>query len=162
MSVAIIGAGKSGALCLAQARRNLQGNGQLLCIDVSRSSLDELSAIGLIDRAICIDATKSMTVLELVSEATNGALCDLVVNCASVSNTEMSSILCARDGGTVIFFSMATQFAASALGAEGIGKDVVLVIGNGYVPGHAELTLQLLRSNNKLKQLFETRYLRRM
>ena len=49
-------------------------------------------------------------------------------------------------GGTVIFFSMATSFSAAALGAEGLAADVTMLIGNGYVPGHAELALDLLRT----------------
>lgn len=160
MTVGIIGAGKSGALGLAQARRNLGGTGQLLCIDISQKSLDQLAALALADRVLCVDATRPIAVMDAVSAATGGRLCDVVVNCASVSDTEMSAILSTRAGGTVIFFSMATHFATSALGAEGVGKDVVLLMGNGYVPGHAELTLELLRSNHALKQLFETRYVR--
>ncbi len=85
---------------------------------------------------------------------------DLVVNCASVAGTEMASILAVKDGGTVIFFSMATSFTAAALGAEGVGKDATLLVGNGYVPGHAELTLDLLRRNAALRALFEARYAR--
>jgi L-erythro-3,5-diaminohexanoate dehydrogenase len=96
--------------------------------------------------------------METVSRLTGGALADLVVNCASVPNTEMASILSVRDGGTVIFFSMATSFTTAALGAEGVGKDVQMIVGNGYVPGHAELTLNLLRRNADLRKLFEQRY----
>jgi len=47
---------------------------------------------------------------------------------------------------------------AMALGADGVGKDVTLLMGNGYVPGHAQLTLNLLRSEPALLRLFETRY----
>jgi L-erythro-3,5-diaminohexanoate dehydrogenase len=72
--------------------------------------------------------------------------------------TGMACILAARDGGTVLFFSMATSFTAAALGAEGVGKDAHLVIGNGYVPGHADLALGLLRANRPLRALFEARY----
>ena len=52
---------------------------------------------------------------------------------------EHGAILATADGGTVIFFSMATSFAAAALGAEGLAADVTMLVGNGYVPGHAEL-----------------------
>ena len=38
------------------------------------------------------------------------------------AHTELSSILCTRDGGTVYFFSTAVRFTAAALGAEGVGK----------------------------------------
>ena len=89
---------------------------------------------------------------------TGGHGADLVINCASVPNTEMASILSVRDGGTIIFFSMATSFTSAALGAEGVGRDVTMLIGNGYVPGHADLALGLLRRNAGLKKLFESRY----
>ncbi len=46
-----------------------------------------------------------------------------------------------RDRGKVYFFAMSTSFTAAALGAEGIGRDVDLYIGNGYAHGHAEHTL---------------------
>jgi L-erythro-3,5-diaminohexanoate dehydrogenase len=55
---------------------------------------------------------------------------------------------------------MATSFTAAALGAEGVGKDALLVVGNGYVPGHAELTLDLLRRHPPLRAHFEERYAR--
>ena len=159
MRVAILGAGKSGALCLAQARRAMQGKGQLFALDVSQAALDRLFGIGLCDRALAVDATQAVEVMQKVSEATGGALCDLVVNCASVGNTEMATVLATREGGTAVFFSMATSFTAATLGAEGVGKDITLVMGNGYAKGHAELTLSLLRGEPKLRALFEERYL---
>jgi L-erythro-3,5-diaminohexanoate dehydrogenase len=105
-----------------------------------------------------VDATKAVDVMQAVSAATGGQLADLVVNCASVPNTEMATILSSKEGGTAIFFSMATSFSGAALGAEGVGKDVTMIVGNGYVPGHADLTLELLRSEPGLRALFEKRY----
>ncbi|RKH38218.1 L-erythro-3,5-diaminohexanoate dehydrogenase [Corallococcus sp. AB049A] len=159
MTVAVLGAGKSGALCLAQARRSLESRGKLLALDISQKALDALSAIGLCDEALKVDATQGVDVMEAVQKATGGQLCDLVVNCASVGNTEMASLLSVKDGGTVIFFSMATSFTTAALGAEGVGKDVTMLVGNGYVPNHAALTLELLRTEPALRQLFEARYI---
>lgn len=158
MQVAILGAGKSGALALAQARRSMAGKGQLLALDISQAALDTLRGLGLCDVALRVDATQAVEVLEAVQAATDGTLCDLVVNCASVPNTEMATILSVRDGGTALFFSMATSFTAATLGAEGVGKDVTLLMGNGYVPGHAELTLELLRTDTRLRELFAARY----
>ncbi|HEX8440833.1 L-erythro-3,5-diaminohexanoate dehydrogenase [Archangium sp.] len=158
MTVAVLGAGKSGALCLAQARRNLKGQGRLLALDISEPALTALQGMGLCDAALQVNATQAVDVMESVSRATEGALCDLLINCASVGNTEMASILSVKDGGTVIFFSMATSFTAAALGAEGVGKDVTMVVGSGYVPGHADFTLELLRAEPALRRLFESRY----
>jgi L-erythro-3,5-diaminohexanoate dehydrogenase len=80
------------------------------------------------------------------------------VNCVNVPGTEAASILLAREGGTVLFFSMATSFTACALVAEGLGKDVALLIGSGYVPGHADLALGMMREHPELRRIFEERY----
>ena len=76
----------------------------------------------------------------------------------NVQNTEMTTILPVKDGGTVYFFSMATSFTKSALGAEGVGKDVNMIIGNGYTKGHANTTLNDLREHEGIRKLFETTY----
>ncbi len=159
MRVVMLGAGKSGALCLAQARESMQGQGQLIALDISQPAIEALSALGLCDAFAKVDATQGVEVMETISKLTDGKLADLVVNCASVPNTEMASILSVRDGGTVIFFSMATSFTTAALGAEGVGKDVQMIVGNGYVPHHATLTLELLRRQAGLRKLFEQRYI---
>ena len=159
MRIAVLGAGKSGALCLAQAHRSTGGKGQLLALDISEKALATLAELGVSDVSLRVDATRPVEVLEAVRKATGGALCDLVVNCATVGGTEMATVLATRDGGTAIFFSMATSFTAAALGAEGVGKDVTMLIGNGYVPGHADLTLDLLRTDARLRVFFAGRYL---
>jgi L-erythro-3,5-diaminohexanoate dehydrogenase len=72
----------------------------------------------------------------------------------------MSAILSTRDGGTIYFFSMATSFTRAALGAEGFSRDVSMLIGNGYCPGHADATLRLLREEHVLRTIFEERFAR--
>jgi L-erythro-3,5-diaminohexanoate dehydrogenase len=159
MRVLVLGAGKSGALVLAQARESLAGNGALAAADRSDEALAAVRRAGLCDHALRVDATDAVATLAAAGAA--GGRFDLVVNCASVPGTELASILAVRAGGTVLFFSMATSFTAAALGAEGVGKDATLLLGNGYVPGHAELALGLLRSNAALRALFEARFARR-
>jgi len=39
-----------------------------------------------------------------------------------------------------------------------VGKDLTMVVGNGFVPGHADLTLELLRSEPKLREHFAALY----
>ncbi|HEU4383777.1 MAG TPA: L-erythro-3,5-diaminohexanoate dehydrogenase [Anaeromyxobacteraceae bacterium] len=154
--VLVLGAGKSGALVCAQARASLAGRGEVAAADRSQAALEALARAGLAGRTLRVDLTDAVGTLRAVESA--GGPFDLVVNCASVAGTEMASILPVRDGGTVIFFSMATSFTAAALGAEGVGRDATLVIGNGYVPGHAELALDLLRRDAGLRALFHDRY----
>jgi L-erythro-3,5-diaminohexanoate dehydrogenase len=154
--VLVIGAGKSGALVCAQARELAGPTGLVVAADRSEAALAALARAGACDRTLPLDATDAVGALAAARGA--GGPFDVVVNCASVPGTEMASVLAARDGGTVVFFSMATSFTAAALGAEGVGKDATLVIGNGYVPGHAELTLSLLRRHPGVRALFLERY----
>ena len=70
----------------------------------------------------------------------------------------MSCVLPLRPRGRVYFFSMATSFTAAALGAEGVGKDVDMLIGNGFARGHDLFTLQMLRDHQPLRRLFRRRY----
>jgi len=154
-TVLILGAGKSGALCAAEA---MDRGARVLALDISQAAVDGFLEMGIADEAFVADATQPVQVLEKVLAATGGKGCDVAINCGSVPRTEMSTILATRDRGRVIFFSTATSFTAAALGAEGAGKDVDLLIGNGYAHGHAGLTLDLLRKHPKLRAHFESRY----
>ncbi|HZX97811.1 MAG TPA: NAD-binding protein [Myxococcales bacterium] len=147
--VLVLGAGKSGALACAQARKN---GARVTALDYHRQPAQRLVDEGLADAALALDATRPLEVYA----ATAGQY-DLVVNCASVPGTEMASILSAREGGEVLLFSMATSFTAAALGAEGVGKDVRLTIGNGYARGHARLALDLVRETPALQRIFAAR-----
>jgi L-erythro-3,5-diaminohexanoate dehydrogenase len=159
LRVLVLGAGKSGALVLAQARETLAGAGEVVAADRSEEALEAVERAGLCDRALHVDATDAVATLAAVEGA--GGPFDLVVSCASVPGTEMAALLSVRDGGTVLFFSMATSFTAAALGAEGVGKDATLLVGNGFVPGHAELALGLVRRHAGLRALLEARFVRR-
>jgi L-erythro-3,5-diaminohexanoate dehydrogenase len=70
----------------------------------------------------------------------------------------MSCILSTKEHGNVYFFSMASSFTKAALGAEGVGKDVNMIIGNGYATNHAAYALDIARENKKLLELFNKRY----
>ena len=51
---------------------------------------------------------------------------------------------------------MSTSFTKAALGAEGVGKDIDLFIGNGFAHGHAEHTLAMMREMPAVRALFES------
>ena len=50
---------------------------------------------------------------------------------------EPAAALLTADGGTVLFFSMATSFSAAALAADGIGTELRMIVGSGYAPDTA-------------------------
>ncbi len=153
--VLIIGAGgKSGLLCLHEAQKRAGVTGQVLAFEYSDDSLERIKKLALADAIIKGDATKPLEVLEKIKVATNGNMADVTINCVNIPNTEMASILATRNGGIIYFFSMATSFTAAALGAEGVGKDIDMYVGNGYTKGHAEIALNVLRENEQLKELF--------
>jgi len=93
-----------------------------------------------------------------VRDLTGGALSDLVINCTNVPDTEMGSILCCKERGLVYFFGMATSFTKAALGAEGVGKDIDMMIGNGYAAGHADVALDILRDSPEISALYRRLY----
>ncbi|MGE5560751.1 MAG: L-erythro-3,5-diaminohexanoate dehydrogenase [Chloroflexota bacterium] len=160
-TVFIIGAGgKSGLLCGYEAKKRAGVTGKVIGLCPSERSMPRALESGFYDVVVKGDATKPLEVLNLVSEATNGAMADLTINCVNVPGTEMASILATKDDGTIYFFSMATSFTAAALGAEGIGRDTTMIIGNGYTKGHAEIALQELRESPKLREMFERLYVK--
>ena len=111
----------------------------------------------LVDEIVIADARDPVGLAAKVEAA--GGPADVTVVCVDVPGCEGGAILSTKQGGTVIFFSMATSFAAAALGAEGLAADVTMLVGNGYVPGHADLALDLIRSTPALRALFERRVL---
>lgn len=157
--VLILGAaGKSGILCAYQAKKVVGPKGKIIGLDRKESQKEFLESLHIYDEIIIGDALNAIDTYHKISDVTQGKLCDLTINVVNVENTEMSSILCTKEQGTVYFFSMATSFTKAALGAEGIGKDVNMIIGNGYTKDHAEITLNLMRESKVLHDLFMERY----
>jgi L-erythro-3,5-diaminohexanoate dehydrogenase len=109
----------------------------------------------LADEIVVADARDPVGLAEKVEAA--GGPADVTVVCVDVPGCEGGAILSTRQGGTVIFFSMATSFSAAALGAEGLAADVTMLVGNGYVPGHAAFALDLIRGVPSVRRLFERR-----
>jgi L-erythro-3,5-diaminohexanoate dehydrogenase len=158
-SVLVLGAGgKSGILCCAEARRTGGKTARILGVESHAPFADDLRALGLCDEVLTLDARDPVAVRNAVLGANGGREVDISFSCVNVPDAEMSSILATRDRGTCYFFAMSTSFTKSALGAEGVGKDVELVIGNGYAHGHAEHSLAMLRSMDALRALFLQRY----
>jgi L-erythro-3,5-diaminohexanoate dehydrogenase len=150
-SVAVLGAaGKSGCLSLAAARDARAGH--LVGVVRNEREAEALRAASLADEVVVADATDPLAVAEAV-----GRCVDVTVVCVDVPRAEHGAVLTTADGGTVLFFSMATSFSAAALGAEGLAADVTMLVGNGYTPGHAALALDLYRRSRGVQALIESR-----
>jgi L-erythro-3,5-diaminohexanoate dehydrogenase len=152
--VAILGVGgKSGSLSAVAARR--AGAGRVIGVVPAEAEAAAVRAAGLADQVVLADARDPVALAEAVGAA--GGPADVTVVCVDVTGCEGGAVLATAPGGAVIFFSMATSFTAAALGAEGMAADVTMLIGNGYLPGHADLALDLIRAEPGVRRLFEAR-----
>jgi L-erythro-3,5-diaminohexanoate dehydrogenase len=155
-TVLILGAGgKSGLICTAAAKQKVGPTGRVIAAAHGRASRARAESLGAADVVLACDAKDAIATQEAVLAANSGKKVDITINCVSVPGTEMASILCTRDRGKVYFFSMATSFTAAALGAEGVGADVDLIIGNGYAENHSRIALDLIRHNSRLRAILE-------
>ena len=158
-SVLILGAnGKSGVLCGWEALKKVGPNGKVVGVVRNPKQVPALMDLGVYTDVIVADCTKPVEVLDAALAANDGKVYDISICCVNIESCEMSAILPVRDDGLVYFFSMATSFTKAALGAEGVGKDVTMIVGNGYTKNHAEITLNVLRENPKLRKLFDEKY----
>ncbi|MET0234501.1 MAG: L-erythro-3,5-diaminohexanoate dehydrogenase [Kibdelosporangium sp.] len=144
------GGGKSGSLSLAAARR--AGASRVIALVPTEAEAKAVEAAGLADEVVIADARNPVAVASAIDAQVN-----VTIVCVDVPGCEHGAVLATADGGTVVFFSMATSFSAAALGAEGLAADIEMIIGNGYVPGHAKFALDLIRTEPGVRELFEAR-----
>jgi L-erythro-3,5-diaminohexanoate dehydrogenase len=151
---AILGAaGKSGSLSAAAARR--AGAAAVIGVVRDEAEAAALARAGVTDQITVADARDPVGTAAAVTAA--GGPAGVTIVCVDVPGCEGGALLSTAQGGTVIFFSMATSFTAAALGAEGLAADATMLVGNGYVPGHAELALNLIRAEPGVRAMFEAR-----
>ena len=152
--VAVVGgAGKSGSLSLVAARH--AGARRTIGVVPDQQEAELLRDAGVADEVVLADARNPVALRDAVAAA--GGPADVTVVCVDVPGCEGGAILTTGEGGTVVFFSMATSFSAAALGAEGVAADITMLVGNGYVPGHAEFAIDLVRRDPGVRSLFERR-----
>ncbi|MEA4988767.1 MAG: zinc-binding dehydrogenase [Anaerovorax sp.] len=156
--VVVEGAGKAGLLCLAEAKRRVGVTGKVVCIEYSEKQCELIKDLGIADVVLNANGQEPVEAYNKYMEVMDGQLADFTVNTVSVPDTELSSIMVTKDSGMVYFFSMSTNFAKASLGAEGIKKYTPMLIGNGYYPGHAEITFDIVRSFPKLREYLTNRY----
>ena len=181
--VTVLGAGgTAGLLTLCALRKQLGSTGTIIAIEYSEKALQDIASLGVADILVQADATRPLDLLEQIRrkfeiyrrnaaiESTYGRqqckeayadhdyLADLAINVVNVPNTEFATILLTKTDGCILFFSMATSFTVAALGAEGIARQVEMHIGNGYMPDHGAVALQLLRDNPTLRAIFTERF----
>lgn len=152
--VVILGSGKSSILASYEAMKRVGPTGKVIVISNNQEELDYFLKNHLCHEVILSDATDPIQTYQKYLR-TNDQLADLVVNCTNVPDTEATTILLTKDFGISYFFSMATSFQKAALQAEGLAKNVELIIGNGYYPDHYKIALNCLIENPHILEFFK-------
>lgn len=149
--VLIVGAGHSGTLAAIAAVS--AGAAEVIVADIDAERLRRLASLLAAARAtgpakvrsVQADATDAVDFAARIGEPV-----ELCASCVDVTGAELACVLATRTDGHILFFSMATDFARAALGAEGAGSGATLEIGNGHFPGHADFVVSLLRAQRAL------------
>jgi L-erythro-3,5-diaminohexanoate dehydrogenase len=153
-TVCVLGCGRAGLLSLCAARQAMGRDGMLIGMDASPEALRRARALDVADALVETDLRDPLATHRAVAAATGGRLADLVIVTTNVAGCEGGAILATRPRGRVLFFSMATSFTAAALTAEGVGRDVEMIVGNGYTEGWVETAFDLYRLNATLAAAF--------
>lgn len=157
-TVVVMGAGKAGLLCLAEAKKRVAPHGKVVCLEYSETQCQLVRDLNLADVILQVNGQKPLETYNQYMNAMNGELADFTVSTVNVMNTELSTILVTKDTGKIYFFTMSTDFVKASLGAEGAKKYVTMVLGAGYYPGHAEIAFNIVRENAGLRKYLTDRY----
>lgn len=149
----VLGAGHAGVLSIAAAREAVGSGGTVVAVDASAAACERVRALGLCDQVLEGDLQSPVAVAQALADA-GVPPADLTVVVVNAERCELSAAVLTREGGSVLFFSMATSFTRAALGAEGIGRDVRMLIGSGYAADRGAYALDLVRASPELAGFF--------
>ena len=108
-TICVLGAGHAGKLALAAARDAMQG-GTVVAVDVDEAAIARVSELGLCDIGVTADLRDPLAAVEAL-RAAGAPPADLTVVVVNATGCEPTAILLTADSGTVLFFSMATNFS---------------------------------------------------
>lgn len=152
--VVIIGAnGKIGLLCAYAAKDKLQGTGRLVGIVRSKKSKELLESYNIFDEVLQADAADVRGFYELKSKDYDIEKYDIVINCVNSPNTEMASLFLVKNKGILYFATQSCDYKLTSLTVEGIGKEIDIIYYTGFLEGHSDYTLDLVRKYKGLEDL---------
>jgi L-erythro-3,5-diaminohexanoate dehydrogenase len=149
-TVCVLGAGHAGKLALAAARD--AGAAMVIAVDVDGEAVELARRLELCDIAVATDLRDPLQALAALRES-GAPPADLTVVVVNATGCEPTAIAVTKDTGTVLFFSMATNFSTAALTADGMSSGARLLIGNGYTPDGGSYSLDLVRRTPALREL---------
>ena len=149
-TVVVLGAGHAGKVALAAARDAMDG-GTVVAVDVDSEVIERVRRLGLCDVGVVADLRDPLATLADLRGVGVGPA-DLTVVVVNATGCEPTAILLTVEGGTVLFYSMATHFSTAALTADGQSADIRMIIGNGFAPDVGSYALDLVRRNPALRE----------
>jgi L-erythro-3,5-diaminohexanoate dehydrogenase len=149
-TVCVLGAGHAGKLALAAARDAMRG-GTIVAVDVDDAAIARVEELGLCDIGVATDLRDPLSAVEALTAA-GAPPADLTVVVVNATGCEPTAILLTADSGTVLFFSMATNFSTAALTADGMTSNVRMLVGSGYTPDVGAYALDLVRRSPALRE----------
>jgi L-erythro-3,5-diaminohexanoate dehydrogenase len=149
-TICVLGAGHGGKLALAAARDSMDG-GTVVAVDVDEAAVARVSQLGLCDIGVTADLRDPLAAVEAVREA-GAPPADLTVVVVNATGCEPTAILLTAESGTVLFFSMATNFSTAALTADGMASGARMLVGNGFTPDVGAYALGLVRRSAALRE----------
>src|SRR3954468_626544 len=148
-TVCVLGAGHAGKLALAAARD--AGADTLVAADVDPHAIELVERLGLCDIGVATDLRDPLGAVEAL-RAAGAPPAGLTVGVVNATRCEPTAILLTADTGTVLFFSMATNFSTAALTADGMASSARMLVGSGYTPDVGAYALDLVRSTPALRE----------
>jgi L-erythro-3,5-diaminohexanoate dehydrogenase len=149
-TVLVLGAGHAGKLAMAAARDAMEG-GTVAAADVDPAAVEGVRRLGLCDVGVVADLRDPLAADEAL-RAAGVPTADLTVVVVNARGCEPTAILSTADTGTILFFSMATNFSTAALTADGMASKVRMLVGNGFTPDVGAYALDLVRRTAALRE----------
>lgn len=143
--VLILGAsGRIGLMCGYAAKDKMGSSGRLVGIVRDQESRIQMEQCSVFDEVLELDAT-NLSAFCGTPHAEIIQRFDVVINCINTADTEAASLLAVKNHGTIYFATICCDYKFVALTAESIGKEIQVIPYTGFLEGHADYTLGLMR-----------------
>ena len=152
-AVCVLGTGHAGRLTLAAARDAADAAGSertLIAVDRDQAAVDSVVESGLCDIGVVADLRDPLGTLEALAAA-GAPEPELTVVVVSARGCEPAAITLTAPEGTVLFYSMATRFQTAALTADGMSRNLRMLVGHGFAPDRGAYALDLYRRSPALR-----------
>ncbi len=154
-NVLIMGAGeKAGLLCAFAARKKIGRSGGLFGTVNSIESKNLLDKYDIFTDLIVCDASDLNKVLSETKKR-DWVQFDTVINCINLTGSETTSLILTKNHGRIFFPGLDSNYKMTALMAEGVSKDIEIIPYKGYINGHAQFTIELLKKQTLRTLLYK-------